>query len=104
MQVDVHEAEKVSDHRFRRRPEPGAQRRAPNQFGGQAFAEVGVARSTRRYWRRQKKSRIREMKMEKMSGRSGECSTERGQVQGAGVLKGGSQRPPPGHSMRGKAG
>jgi hypothetical protein len=51
-----------------------------------------------------KKSRIREMKMEKMSGRSGECSTERGQVQGAGVLQGGSERPPPGHSMRGKAG
>ena len=54
MQVDAHEAEKVSDHRFRRRPEPGAQRRAPNQFGGQAFAEAGVARSARRYWRRQK--------------------------------------------------
>jgi len=51
---DVHEAEKVSEPHFGRRPRPGPQARAPNRFGGRALAEVGAARVARRYWRRQK--------------------------------------------------
>ena len=49
-----------------------------------------------------KKSRISEIKIEKMSGRSDERSTQRRQVQEAGVPQKGGQRPPPGHLMDGK--
>lgn len=103
---DELEAEKVSGCHLGRRPGPGALAKTPNLFGEQALAELGAVRFARQYWRRQKIKNSRDQDeddVEKMSGGSGECSTQGRQVQEAGVLQEGGQRPLLGHSMSGKA-
>lgn len=86
MQNSVHEADKDPGHRLGGRPWPGAQGRASHRFGGWTLAEVGAARSARRYWRWQENQEFLRSRLRKCQEEAATRSTQRGQVQGAGVL------------------